>query len=92
MEAMAQDPDVEAVYIATVHTYHKPLAEVFLASHNKHVLVENPAFTNLGDWLGNEKALAEQNGVCCCSDEDRRSSLSRAYSIFNQQPDYRLIR
>lgn len=60
-EAMAQDPDVQAVYIATVHPYHKPLAELFL-SHKKHVLVEKPAFTNLGDWL-EMKALAEQNGV-----------------------------
>ncbi|MCG9543749.1 Gfo/Idh/MocA family oxidoreductase [Vibrio sp. Isolate33] len=60
-EAMAQNPDVEAVYIATVHPYHKPLAELFL-SHKKHVLVEKPAFTNLGDWL-EMKALAEQNGV-----------------------------
>ena len=60
-EAMAQDPDVEAVYIATVHPYHKPLAELFL-SHKKHVLVEKPAFTNLSDWL-EMKTLAEQNGV-----------------------------
>lgn len=60
-EAMAQDPDVEAVYIATVHPYHKPLAKLFL-SHNKHVLVEKPAFTNLGDWL-EMKALAGQHGV-----------------------------
>ncbi|WP_215402587.1 Gfo/Idh/MocA family protein [Vibrio gigantis] len=60
-EAMAKDPDVQAVYIATVHPYHKPLAKLFL-SHNKHVLVEKPAFTNLSDWL-EIKALAEQNGV-----------------------------
>ncbi|KAA8681278.1 Gfo/Idh/MocA family protein [Vibrio gigantis] len=60
-EALAQDPDVEVVYIATVHPYHKPLTKLFL-SHNKHVLVEKPAFTNLGDWL-EMKALAEQNGV-----------------------------
>ncbi|WP_373960145.1 Gfo/Idh/MocA family protein [Vibrio gigantis] len=60
-EAMAKDPDVEAVYIATVHPYHKPLAELFL-SHKKHVLVEKPAFTNLGDWL-EIKALAKQHGV-----------------------------
>ena len=60
-EAMAKDPDVEAVYIATVHPYHKPLAELFL-SHKKHVLVEKPAFTNLGDWL-EIKVLAKQHGV-----------------------------
>lgn len=60
-EAMAKDPDVEAVYIATVHPYHKPLAELFL-SHKKHVLVEKPAFTNLGDWL-EMKALTKQHSV-----------------------------
>lgn len=58
---MAQDPEVEAVYIATVHPYHKALAQLFL-SHNKHVLVEKPAFTNLHDWQ-EMKALAQQQGV-----------------------------
>lgn len=60
-EAMANDPSVEAVYIATVHPYHQPLAELFL-KNNKHVLVEKPAFTNLGDWL-EMKALAKLNDV-----------------------------
>jgi predicted dehydrogenase len=58
---MAEDPNIEAVYIATVHPYHKSLAELFL-SHKKHVLVEKPAFTNLKDWL-EMKALAKQHGV-----------------------------
>ncbi|WP_159654624.1 Gfo/Idh/MocA family protein [Vibrio atypicus] len=58
---MAQDPNVEAVYIATVHPYHKPLAKLFL-THQKHVLVEKPAFTNLNDWL-EMKALAKRQGV-----------------------------
>ena len=60
-EEMANDPSVEAVYIATVHPYHQPLAELFL-KNNKHVLVEKPAFTNLDDWL-EMKALTKQNGV-----------------------------
>ncbi|MDL5027735.1 Gfo/Idh/MocA family oxidoreductase [Vibrio sp. TMPB1044] len=60
-EEMAHDPNVEAVYIATVHPYHQPLAELFL-KNNKHVLVEKPAFTNLGDWL-EMKALAKQHDV-----------------------------
>ncbi|MFA0125881.1 Gfo/Idh/MocA family protein, partial [Vibrio sp. 10N.261.48.A2] len=60
-EEMANNPNVDAVYIATVHPYHKPLAELFL-SHKKHVLVEKPAFTNLADWLA-MKALADKNGV-----------------------------
>lgn len=35
-EAMANDPSVEAVYIATVHPYHKPLAELFLSHKNTY--------------------------------------------------------
>ncbi|WP_067042466.1 Gfo/Idh/MocA family protein [Moritella sp. JT01] len=58
---MAKDPNVDAVYIATVHPYHYPLVELFL-THKKHVFVEKPAFTNLQDWLS-MKALATKNGV-----------------------------
>ncbi|MFM2486215.1 Gfo/Idh/MocA family protein [Celerinatantimonas yamalensis] len=60
-EEMAQDPHVDAVYISTIHPYHRPLAELFLR-HKKHVLVEKPAFTNLSDWLA-MRALAKQNDV-----------------------------
>ncbi|MCG9575801.1 Gfo/Idh/MocA family oxidoreductase [Vibrio tubiashii] len=60
-QEMAEDSELEAVYIATVHPYHKALAELFL-SHQKHVLVEKPAFTNLSDWL-EMKALAKHQGV-----------------------------
>jgi predicted dehydrogenase len=60
-ENMATDPNVDAVYIATVHPYHYPLVELFL-THKKHVFVEKPAFTNLQDWLS-MKALATRNGV-----------------------------
>ena len=60
-EKMANDPEIEAVYIATVHPYHQPLTELFL-KNNKNVLVEKPAFTNLTDWL-EMKALAKKNGV-----------------------------
>ena len=58
---MAKDPEVDAVYIATVHPYHKPLAELFI-KHNKHVLVEKPAFTQLEDWL-EMSALAKKHNV-----------------------------
>ncbi|KXI24275.1 Gfo/Idh/MocA family protein [Photobacterium sanguinicancri] len=60
-DEMAKDPNIDAVYIATVHPFHQPLAELFL-SHKKHVLVEKPAFTNLEDWL-KMSALADQHGV-----------------------------
>ncbi|QFI38085.1 Gfo/Idh/MocA family oxidoreductase [Moritella marina ATCC 15381] len=60
-EDMARDPNVDAVYIATIHPYHYPLVELFL-THKKHVFVEKPAFTNLQDWL-TMKALATRNEV-----------------------------
>ncbi|GIC79400.1 Gfo/Idh/MocA family protein [Moritella sp. F3] len=60
-EHMAADPNVDAVYIATVHPFHYPLVELFL-THNKHVFVEKPAFTNLQDWLS-MKALAKKHSV-----------------------------
>ncbi|MBD1556286.1 Gfo/Idh/MocA family oxidoreductase [Vibrio sp. S9_S30] len=60
-EALAKDPNVQAIYVATVHPYHQPLTELFL-SHNKHVLVEKPAFTNVADWLA-MRALAQKQGV-----------------------------
>ncbi|GLQ75858.1 Gfo/Idh/MocA family protein [Vibrio penaeicida] len=60
-EALAKDPNVQAIYVATVHPYHQPLTELFL-KHKKHVLVEKPAFTNVADWLA-MSALAKQQGV-----------------------------
>ncbi|PWI32499.1 oxidoreductase [Vibrio albus] len=48
-EEMATDPDIEAMYIATINPVHKPLIELYL-KHGKHVLVEKPALTNLADW------------------------------------------
>lgn len=48
-QLLAQDPGVDAVYIATIHPFHKSAVELFL-KHGKHVLVEKPAFTNIKDW------------------------------------------
>ncbi|MCG9617354.1 Gfo/Idh/MocA family oxidoreductase [Vibrio tubiashii] len=60
-QELAEDPDVDAIYIATVHPYHRALTELFLR-HGKHVLVEKPAFTNLADWLA-MKTLAHAQGL-----------------------------
>ncbi|WP_440053458.1 Gfo/Idh/MocA family protein [Pseudoalteromonas sp. T1lg65] len=59
--ALAQDPNVEAVYIATIHPFHRPMVALFL-NHNKHVLVEKPAFTNLADWQ-QMYSLAKRKGL-----------------------------
>lgn len=44
-EEMAKSSLVDAVYIATPHTFHKPCAEIFLNA-KKHVLCEKPVCVN----------------------------------------------
>jgi predicted dehydrogenase len=46
---LAKDPDVDIVYVSSIHPFHKEMVKLFL-SHGKHVLVEKPAFTNVEDW------------------------------------------
>ena len=60
-EEMAKSGLVDAVYVATPHTLHKPGAEIFLKA-GKHVLCEKPVCVNAGE----AKALyecAKENGV-----------------------------
>lgn len=58
---LALDTDIDVVYVATIHPFHKQLALLFL-QHGKHVLVEKPAFTNYHDYR--EVAdFAEQKGL-----------------------------
>lgn len=60
-QALAEDPHVEAVYIATINPLHRSLVELCL-NHGKHVLVEKPAFTNTKEW-DEMFQLAESKGV-----------------------------
>ncbi len=48
VEALAEDSDVEAVYIASPHQMHRAHAEV-LAGAGKHLLVEKPLAVSLTD-------------------------------------------
>lgn len=60
-EEMAASPDVDAVYVATPHPFHKPCAEIFLNAQ-KHVLCEKPVCVNADE----ARALYEcskKNGV-----------------------------
>lgn len=59
--SLAHDPNIDVVYIATIHPAHKPLIELYL-NHGKHVLVEKPALTNVADWDA-MMSLAEQKGL-----------------------------
>ncbi|MUK44533.1 gfo/Idh/MocA family oxidoreductase [Aliivibrio fischeri] len=60
-QKLAMDPNIDIIYVATIHPYHKPLVELFL-SHHKNVLVEKPAFTNYQDWQDMQQ-LAKDNDV-----------------------------
>jgi len=60
-QALAEDPQIDAVYIALIHPFHRPVTELMLR-HGKHVLVEKPAFTRLEDWQAMQ-ALAHGQGL-----------------------------
>lgn len=60
-QTLAEDPQIEAVYIALIHPFHRPVAELMLR-HGKHVLVEKPAFTSVADWDAMQQ-LAHANGL-----------------------------
>lgn len=45
-DELLQDPEVQVVYVATIHTSHATLSNLAL-SHGKHVLCEKPMAINL---------------------------------------------
>lgn len=61
LTALASDPSVDAVYIASPNVCHAKQAKLFL-SHGKHVLVEKPAVTSARE-LDELFSLADENGV-----------------------------
>lgn len=58
-EALAEAPDIDAVYIATPNVFHVPQSELFL-KHGKHVLCEKPAVSAAAEYR-RLSALAEKN-------------------------------
>lgn len=60
-EDMAKSDMVDAVYIATPHTAHKPCAELFLNA-KKHVLCEKPVCVNADEAITLSEC-AQKNGV-----------------------------
>lgn len=59
-EEMAASDKIDAVYISTIHPFHKPCAELFLNS-GKHVLCEKPVCVNTNQAKA-LKECAEKNG------------------------------
>jgi predicted dehydrogenase len=62
-EALAADPEVDAVYVATPHPLHAQNALAAIAA-GKHVLVEKP-FTMTGDEAAEVAGAARAAGVFC---------------------------
>lgn len=60
-EAIANDSEVDAVYLARPNSLHVGDASYFLRAH-KHVLLEKPACTSASDWEALLK-LANEQGV-----------------------------
>ena len=60
-EEMAASQDIDAVYISTIHTLHKPCAEIFLNA-KKHVLCEKPVCVN-SSQATELCECAKENGV-----------------------------
>ena len=60
-EKMAEWEGVDAVYVATPHPFHKPVAEIYLNA-KKHVLCEKPICVNVAQATA-LKECAAKNGV-----------------------------
>jgi scyllo-inositol 2-dehydrogenase (NAD+) len=77
-EPVFQDPDIDAVIIATPNDTHARLA-IEAARHNKAIFVEKPLTTNLND-ADQIIEIVEQTGVLCQVGFMRRFDPAYAYA------------
>ncbi len=71
IEALAADPNVEAIYIASPHQFHAAHTEI-AAAHGKHVLVEKPMALTLDEC---------DVMVKCCADADVHLIVGHCHSF-----------
>ena len=64
LDTLANNPDIDAVYIASPNSFHGPQAELFL-THGKHVMGEKPLASNVTE-VDQLIALARQHNVVLC--------------------------
>jgi predicted dehydrogenase len=69
-EALASDPEVDAIFLATPHSTHADLIEI-AADHGKHVFVEKPLTLTVAEGK-RAMAAAERNGVVLQVGHNRR--------------------
>ncbi|MGI0115691.1 Gfo/Idh/MocA family protein [Zooshikella sp. RANM57] len=61
--ALAEDPSIDVVYVASIHPFHKSVAAIFLEK-GKHVLIEKPATINEKEWDELTALAKEKNCLC----------------------------
>ena len=61
LQALAQDSEVDAVYIASPNSCHKEQA-ILMMKHKKHVLCEKPIASNVREFEEMEQ-VAKENGI-----------------------------
>ena len=91
-DALAGDPNVEAIYISTPHELHAAHAQL-AAAHGKHILVEKPMCFSVGE--GEEMiAAAERAGVTLMVAYNKRydPGFLRLRDEVKQLKDLRLVR
>ena len=69
-EALASDPGVDAIFLATPHSTHADLIEI-AADHGKHVFVEKPLTLTVAEGK-RALAAAQRNGVVLMVGHNRR--------------------
>jgi predicted dehydrogenase len=69
-EALASDPGVDALFLATPHSTHADLIEI-AANHGKHVFVEKPLTLTVAEGK-RALAAAQRNGVVLMVGHNRR--------------------
>ena len=71
IEALARNPEVEAIYIASPHQFHGEHTRI-AAAHGKHVLVEKPMALTLDEC---------DRMIACCRDAGARLIVGHCHSF-----------
>lgn len=81
LEDLAEDNDVDAVYIASPNCCHQEQA-ILMMNHGKHVLCEKPIASNHAEYKRMENAARENHVVLL---EAMRTTLDPAFTLLQDQ-------
>lgn len=81
LEDLAEDKNVDAVYIASPNCCHEEQA-ILMMNHGKHVLCEKPIASNYAEYKRMEKAARDNHVVLL---EAMRTTLDPAFTLLQNQ-------